>query len=72
MILLGINISHNSSACIMVDGKIQVAIQEERLVKKKNFTGYPKKSIEFCLNYLKEKNLIADVAILTTKFLPAF
>jgi carbamoyltransferase len=72
MILLGINISHNSSACIMVDGKIQVAIQEERLEKKKNFTGYPKKSIEFCLNYLKEKNLIADVAILTTKFLPAF
>lgn len=72
MIILGINISHNSSACIMCDGVLKIAIQEERIVRKKNFTGYPKKSIDFCLAYLKENNIRADLAVLTTKYLPAF
>ena len=72
MIILGVNISHNSSACLMIDGELKLAIQEERIVRKKNFTGYPKKSINFCLNYLKEKNIKADYAVLTTQFLPAF
>lgn len=72
MITLGINISHNSSACIMSDGVVKIAIQEERIIRKKNFTGYPKKSIDLCLSYLKENNTKADLAVLTTKFLPAF
>ncbi len=72
MIILGINISHNSSACLMVDGEIKLAIQEERIVRKKNFTGYPKKSIEFCIDFLEKNKIKADYAVLTTKFLPAF
>ena len=71
-IILGVNISHNSSACIMVNGEIRLAIQEERLVRKKNFTGYPKKSIDFCLDYLRKNKLSADIATLTTKYIPAF
>jgi carbamoyltransferase len=72
MIILGINISHNSSACLMIAGEVKLAIQEERLVRKKNFTGYPKKSIDFCIEYLKKNKIKADCAVLTTKFLPGF
>ena len=69
MIILGINISHNSSACIMINGELKLAIQEERLTKIKNFTGYPKKSIDFCLEFLKKNQIKADIACLTTKHL---
>ncbi len=43
MITLGINISHNSSACIMWDGVLKIAIQEERIVRKKKLYGLSKK-----------------------------
>ena len=55
MIYLGINVSHNASAALMVDGEIVIAVQEERFTKKKNFQGYPKKSIDYCINYVKKK-----------------
>ena len=41
---LGINVSHNASAALMVNGKIIVAIQEERITKKKKFNWLSKKS----------------------------
>ena len=72
MIILGVNISHNSSACLMIHGDVKLAIQEERLIRKKNFTGYPKKSIDFCIEYLKKNKIKADYAVLTTKFLSGF
>ena len=71
MIILGVNVSHNYSACLMIDGDIKLAIQEERIVRKKNFTGYPKKSIDMCIEFLKKNKIKADYAVLTTKFLPA-
>ena len=52
---LGINVSHGASAALMINGTIVVAVQEERFNKIKNFTGYPKKSIDFCLNYAKKQ-----------------
>jgi len=33
MLYLGINVSHNASATLMLNGEIIVAIQEERLTK---------------------------------------
>jgi len=48
--ILGINVSHNASASLMYKGEILLCIQEERLTNKKNFFGYPKKSIEYCIN----------------------
>lgn len=48
-IILGINPTHNTSAAIMVDGKIMAAVQEERFSRRKNDRGLPIKSIEFCL-----------------------
>ncbi len=59
---LGINVSHGASATLMINGTIKIAIQEERFNKIKNFTGYPKRSIDFCLNYAKKNNLSIDHA----------
>ncbi|MGN6605077.1 MAG: carbamoyltransferase family protein [Ginsengibacter sp.] len=50
MIILGINAYHaDSSAAILVNGKLIAAIEEERLERKKHWAGFPEKSIEFCL-----------------------
>ncbi len=70
MIYLGINVSHNASAALMINGKIEVAVQEERFTSIKNFTGYPKKSIDFCLKHVKQKGLKIDVAAFSTIFNP--
>ena len=39
----------------MKDGKIIFALQEERFTNVKNFNGYPKQSIDYCIKYVKEK-----------------
>ena len=46
MNILGIHDGHNSSAALIIDGKIVSAIQEERLTRVKNHGGYPEKSIQ--------------------------
>lgn len=52
MIVLGISYLHtNSSATIIIDGKIIASAEEERFVRIKNFTGFPVAAINFCLNY---------------------
>ncbi len=51
MIILGIHDGHNSSACILVNGRVQFAIQEERLRRIKNFWGIPIMAIKNCLSY---------------------
>ena len=52
MIILGLNVFHaDTSACIVRDGKLVAAVEEERFTRIKHFTGFPKNSIDFCLNY---------------------
>ncbi|MES2111610.1 MAG: carbamoyltransferase C-terminal domain-containing protein [Bacteroidota bacterium] len=60
MNIIGINVSHNASACLMIGGEIVIAAQEERFTKIKNFTGYPKQSIDYCLKYLADRGLKVD------------
>jgi len=51
MRIIGINAFHgDSSACLISDGKIISAVEEERFTRIKHWVGFPKKSIEFCLN----------------------
>jgi carbamoyltransferase len=51
MIILGLNAYHaDSSAAILVDGKIVAAIEEERLQRIKHWAGFPSKAIAFCLS----------------------
>ena len=50
MIILGLNVFHaDTSACLVKDGKLVAAIEEERFTRIKHFTGFPKNSIDFCL-----------------------
>jgi carbamoyltransferase len=46
---------HDSAACILVDGKIVAAAQEERFTRKKHDPSYPHNAIEFVLKYAKLK-----------------
>lgn len=56
----------------MIDGEIVAAIQEERITKIKNFTGYPKKSIQFCIDEAKKKGIKIDKAAFSTIKYPVF
>ena len=50
--ILGISaFYHDSAACILKDGKIIAAAQEERFTRKKHDPSYPYNAIEFVLNY---------------------
>ena len=46
---LALSVSHNSSAALMRDGRIIVAACEERFCRQKNYVGYPKQSVDYCL-----------------------
>jgi len=48
-IILAVHAGHNASAALMKDGVIMTAIQEERFCRKKNYVGYPKQAIDYCL-----------------------
>jgi carbamoyltransferase len=51
MKILGLNVYHaDSAACIVVNGKIISAVEEERFERIKHFGGFPFNSIKFCLN----------------------
>ena len=50
--ILGVNAFHaDSSACIIRNGEILFAIEEERINRIKHWSGFPTKSIEACLNF---------------------
>ena len=53
--ILGINAFHgDSSACLLVDGKLIAAAEEERFQRVKHWAGFPKNAIKYCI---KEGNL---------------
>lgn len=50
MYILGISaFYHDSAACLVKDGEILSAAQEERFTRKKHDHNFPQKAIEFCL-----------------------
>ncbi len=54
MNILGLNVFHaDTSACILKDGKMVAAVEEERFTRIKHFTGFPKNSIDYCLKEAK-------------------
>ncbi len=54
--ILGISaFYHDSAACILINGKIIAAAQEERFTRKKHDASYPRNAIEFVLNHAKLK-----------------
>ncbi|MBI5123626.1 hypothetical protein HZA75_07245 [Candidatus Roizmanbacteria bacterium] len=56
MLILGVSAYyHDSAACIIKDGQVMVAIEEERFSKIKHDNNFPHKAIEFCLKSQKLK-----------------
>ena len=54
--ILGISaFYHDSAACLLRDGEIIAAAQEERFTRKKHDPSYPKNAIQFVLDYVNLK-----------------
>ena len=61
---------HDSSACLVRDGELIAAAQEERFSRKKHDSDFPKNAIEYCLKEGKTSlNKIKVVAIYEKPFL---
>ena len=73
MIVLGVNDGHNSSASLIIDGKLVCSISEERLSREKNHFGFPFKAIKCVLKYggIKASN-INKIAMSSKHFIPAY
>ena len=65
-IILGLNCNHaDSSACIIKDGKLLFAIEEERINRIKHWAGLPCGSIDACLKYASiDLSDVTDIAII--------
>ena len=54
MIILGINAYHgDSSACLIKDGRLIAAVEEERFKRIKHWAGFPAEAIKYCLDEAK-------------------
>ena len=52
MYILGISgFYHDSAACLIKDGEIIAAAQEERFTRRKHDSDFPHHAIKFCLKY---------------------
>lgn len=70
MKIIGINSGEfNSSACLLINGKVVYAVQEERLIREKFTKKFPKESIQKCLDY---KNLdISEIDYISVGWNPS-
>jgi len=58
MYILGIScFYHDSAACLVQDGQVVAAVQEERYTRKKHDPRFPKNAIQYCL---QEADITAD------------
>jgi len=73
IIILGINWEQNSSAALMIDGKIVSAISEERFSRKKNDESYPKNAIDYILKFNGiKKSDITNVCFISNYWSPTY
>ena len=68
MIILGISaFYHDSSAAIIIDGKIVAAAQEERFSRIRHDLSFPFQAINFCLNFAQTKLKDLDFVVFYEK-----
>ena len=69
MNILGLNYYHpDSSACLIKNGELTAAAEEERFVRIKHFSGFPENSINFCLNFGNLK--LSDIDFVALNYHP--
>ncbi|MFM8313840.1 MAG: carbamoyltransferase N-terminal domain-containing protein, partial [Deltaproteobacteria bacterium] len=62
--------NHNASAALFIDGKLKLAIQEERFSRKKNHTGFPKQALDDLLRESGNSFEDIDHYLFVSKYLP--
>ncbi|MDB3975742.1 carbamoyltransferase [Gammaproteobacteria bacterium] len=68
MKILGISAYyHDSAACLLVDGEIISAAQEERFTRKKHDPSFPKNAINYCLSESEIDSLDIDYIVFYEK-----
>src|SRR5438552_11184683 len=72
MVIIGINEGINSSVVVLSDGELVFAIQEERLNRQKEFTGFPHESLQFAFKYLSLDPKDVDIVCLSNLYSPSF
>ena len=72
MRVLGINEGINSSVCVLEDGKIVFALQEERVCREKNYIGFPEQALRFTLEHLGRQPGDFDSVCLSNEYSPTF
>jgi len=58
---------HDAAACIVIDGDIVAATQEERFTRKKHDSNFPVNAINYCLNNAKIKLQDIDYVVFYDK-----
>ena len=71
MYILGISaFYHDSAACLIKDGELVAAAQEERFTRKKHDPSFPKNAVAFCLKHAGISNMhITNVVFYEKPFL---
>lgn len=58
---------HDSAACLVVDGEIVAAAQEERFTRKKHDSGFPVCAIQYCLSEARVSSTEIDYVVFYDK-----
>ncbi len=68
MNILGLNyFFHDSTACLLVDGRMAAVIEEERLTRNKHTGAFPEKAIQRCLDMYNLKPSDIDAVAVSIK-----
>jgi carbamoyltransferase len=51
MKILGLNFSNDAAAALVIDGRVEAAVQEERFTRIKHDRGFPFQSVQYCLGH---------------------
>jgi carbamoyltransferase len=70
MILLGIGVSHDAAACLVVDGVLVANAAEERFTRIKHDSGFPAAAIAYCLQEAGLTSRAIDVVAVAGQYLP--
>lgn len=71
MKVLGIHVGHDSSAALVVDGRIVADAAEERFRRLKHCAGLPRRAIDFCLETARARGSQIDaIAVSTARPVP--
>lgn len=72
MIILSISDNHDSGACLVKDGQVTLAVNEERLTREKLEGGFPRFSIENIIKDSKVNPRHIDFVVVASLMTPAF